>query len=112
MSQLTNQPRWLEGELARPAMQQKIISALEGGLEAVRHVWDGKKQQAQAEPDHATRIKAVQICLEYNLGRPVERNQVLIAHKKADDTEELIQRSPALRKRLKELVKDDEQSPS
>jgi len=99
--------KWLEEELAKPSMQQKIVTALEGGLEAVRFVWDGKKQQARAEPDYATRTKSAQICLEYILGRPVERQQVLIAHQKADDPETLIQRSPALRKRLKELVKDE-----
>jgi len=104
--------KWLEEKISTPLMQEKIMRALEGGLEAVRFVWDGKKQQAHEEPDHATRIKSVQLCLEYILGRPIERQQVMIAHRKAADPQKLVEQSPALRKRLKELVKDDEQIPS
>jgi uncharacterized protein YbbK (DUF523 family) len=111
MSQITAQDTtsYIEEAISKPEIQKKIMNALEGGLEAVRYVWDGKIQQAQEQVDHATRIKAVQICLEYILGRPVERKQVLVAHHhKNQDAEGLVRQSPALRKRLKELVSEEE----
>lgn len=111
MSQLITtqeEPSYIETAISKPEIQKKIMTALEGGLEAVRYVWDGKIQQAEEQIDHATRIKAVQICLEYILGRPVERKQVLVAHQhRTQDAAGLVKQSPALRRRLKELVEDE-----
>lgn len=97
---------WLEKALSEPSIQQSIVRAIADSLSAVKHQWDGKRQQADEVPDYATRIKAAELALSYIVGRPVERQQIMVAHQKMDDPVQLVKSSPALRVALKELLED------
>ena len=98
---------WLEKALSEPSIQQSIVKAIADTLSAVKHQWDGKRQQADEVPDYATRIKAAELALSYIVGRPVERQQIMVAHQKMDDPVQLVKSSPALRVALKELLEDE-----
>jgi len=98
---------WLEKALSEPSIQQSIVKAIADSLSAVKHQWDGKRQQADEVPDYATRIKAAELALSYIVGRPVERQQIMVAHQKMDDPVQLVKSSPALRVALKELLEDE-----
>ena len=95
---------WLEKALSEPSIQKSVVKAIADSLSAVKHQWDGKRQQADEVPDYATRIKAAELALSYIVGRPVERQQIMVAHQKMDDPVELVKSSPALRTALKELL--------
>lgn len=97
---------WLEKALSQPEIQQSIVKAIADSLSAVKHQWDGKRQQADEVPDYATRIKAAELALSYIVGRPVERQQIMVAHQKMDDPVQLVKSSPALRVALKELLEE------
>lgn len=97
---------WLEKALSEPSIQQSIVRAIADSLSAVKHQWDGKRQQADEVPDYATRIKAAELALSYIVGRPVERQQIMVAHQKMDDPVQLVKSSPALRVALKELLEE------
>lgn len=98
---------WLEKALSEPSIQQSIVKAIADSLSAVKHQWDGKRQQADEVPDYATRIKAAELALSYIVGRPVERQQIMVAHQKMDDPVQLVKSSPALRVALKELLEEE-----
>lgn len=98
---------WLEKALSQPEIQQSIVKAIADSLSAVKHQWDGKRQQADEVPDYATRIKAAELALSYIVGRPVERQQIMVAHQKMDDPVQLVKTSPALRVALRELLEEN-----
>lgn len=100
---------WLEKALSQPEIQQSIVKAIADSLSAVKHQWDGKRQQADEVPDYATRIKAAELALSYIVGRPVERQQIMVAHQKMDDPVQLVKSSPALRVALKELLEEGDE---
>lgn len=97
---------WLEKSLSQPHIQKSIVQAISDSLGAVKHQWDGKKQKADEVPDYATRIKAAELALSYIVGRPVERQQIMVAHQKVDDPIKMVKSSPALRSALKELLEE------
>ena len=101
---------WLEKALGQPDIQQSIVKAIADSLGAVKHQWDGKRQQADEVPDYATRIKAAELALSYIVGRPVERQQIMVAHQKMDDPVKMVKSSPALRTALKELLEEPSES--
>jgi hypothetical protein len=103
---------WLEKALSQPEIQQSIVKAIADSLSAVKHQWDGKRQQADEVPDYATRIKAAELALSYIVGRPVERQQIMVAHQKMDDPVQLVKSSPALRVALKELLEEGDEKRS
>jgi len=63
----------------------KVVDAIENGLEATSVVWisqepdeNGKIQKASIEiPDHKTRLSSAKMALEYLVGRPVERTEII-----------------------------------
>jgi len=101
---------WLEKALGQPDIQKSIVKAIADSLGAVKHQWDGKRQQADEVPDYATRIKAAELALSYIVGRPVERQQIMAAHQKMDDPIKMVKSSPALRTALKELLEEPSES--
>jgi len=101
---------WLEKALGQPDIQKSIVKAIADSLGAVKHQWDGKRQQADEVPDYATRIKAAELALSYIVGRPVERQQIMVAHQKMDDPIKMVKSSPALRTALKELLEEPSES--
>jgi hypothetical protein len=99
---------WMEQAFNRQDMREKIVGAIESGLTATRHQWEGKAQCAYEVPDYGVRIKAAELALNYIIGRPVERQQIVVAHQKSIDPKELIEKSPALKRALKNLVDEAE----
>jgi len=95
---------WLENELNSPEMQRSILSVLKEGLSAVKFQWDGKKQQADEVVDFPTRLKSCELALAYAIGRPLERQQIMVAHQQIKDPAELVKGSPALKEALRELL--------
>lgn len=97
---------WLENELHSPEMQKKILAVLKEGLNATKFQWDGKKQQADEVVDFQTRLKSCELALAYAIGRPLERQQIMVAHQQIKDPAELVKGSPALREALKEILEE------
>jgi hypothetical protein len=100
---------WLENELNSPEMQRSILSVLKEGLSAVKFQWDGKKQQADEVVDFPTRLKSCELALAYAIGRPLERQQIMVAHQQIKDPSELVKGSPALKEALRELLDEKDE---
>lgn len=100
---------WMEQAFNREDLREKILKAIETGLTATRHQWEGKAQCAYEVPDYGIRIKAAELALNYIIGRPVERQQIVVAHQRSIDPKELVEKSPALKRALKNLVESQEQ---
>lgn len=99
---------WLENELHSPEMQKKILEVLKEGLNATKFQWDGKKQQADEVVDFQTRLKSCELALAYAIGRPLERQQIMVAHQQIKDPTELVKGSPALKEALRELLDESQ----
>ena len=93
-----------------PEMQKQIVCVLREGLTATRHQWDGKKQQADVVPDFPTRLKSCELALAYAIGKPLERQQIMVAHQQIKDPTEIVKGSPALREALREIL-DESREP-
>ena len=106
--QLMKVQDWMEQAFNREDMREKIVKAIETGLTATRHQWEGKAQCAYEVPDYGIRIKAAELALNYIIGRPVERQQIVVAHQRSIDPKELVEKSPALKRALKNLVESQE----
>jgi hypothetical protein len=107
--QLMKVQDWMEQAFNREDIREKIVKAIETGLTANRHQWEGKAQCAYEVPDYGIRIKAAELALNYIIGRPVERSQIVVAHQRSIDPKELIEKSPALRRALKHLVESEQE---
>lgn len=101
---------WLENELHSPEMQKKILEVLKEGLNATKFQWDGKKQQADEVVDFQTRLKSCELALAYAIGRPLERQQIMVAHQQIKDPTELVKGSPALKEALRELLDEKDEA--
>jgi len=101
---------WLENELNSPDMQKTILSVLKEGLGATKFQWDGQRQQADEVVDFPTRLKSCELALAYAIGRPMERQQIMVAHQQIKDPAELVKGSPALKEALRELLDEKEET--
>lgn len=62
------------GVLLIPAeLRAKALEAIEGALTAQRRYWDKDTKAFVEEEDHPTRLRAAELALAYDVGRPVER---------------------------------------
>jgi hypothetical protein len=100
---------WLENELNSPEMQKTILAVLKEGLGATKFQWDGQRQQADEVVDFPTRLKSCELALAYAIGRPLERQQIMVAHQQIKDPSELVKGSPALKEALRELLDEKDE---
>lgn len=101
---------WLENELNSPEMQKTILAVLKEGLGATKFQWDGQRQKADEVVDFPTRLKSCELALAYAIGRPMERQQIMVAHQQIKDPAELVKGSPALKEALRELLDEKEET--
>jgi hypothetical protein len=99
-TQLPDDPnRALSAEIDHQAPAERIIRALTVALEATTTTRSGT-----VEPDHRTRVAAASKLLEYRIGRPVERQEIVSVNLDADSALGLADRlknSPALRQAIR-----------
>lgn len=84
------------------APAERTISALADALAADQVNRDGSRG-----PDHRTRVQAALALLQYRVGRPVERSEVISVTVEKDHAADLTERlksSPALRASLQRLL--------
>ncbi len=94
--------RELAKVIDREAPPERIIKALADALEADMANRDGTRG-----PDHRTRTQAAALLLQYRIGRPVERQEVISVNLDADSAvgmQERLRQSPSLREALKAQI--------
>jgi hypothetical protein len=86
---------------------EKIISVLVEAMGAERAylVKDGDSSHLEYEPDHTTRIKAVEVWLNRTMGLPVKREEKIHRTVTTDeDVQELLNTSEAFRETVEKML--------
>jgi hypothetical protein len=94
--------RALAAEIDQQAPAKRSIKALADALTADQVNRDGSRG-----PDHRTRVSAALALLQYRVGRPIERSEVISVNLDADAATGLAERlknSPALRSSLRKML--------
>jgi hypothetical protein len=95
--------------MLRLGARRRALAALIRGLRARRSFYDSGSRSTKTEEDFKTQVQAAELLLYFDVGRPVERREIVQMN--LDSTEsylDRIRKSPELRKKLAEILADAE----
>lgn len=95
----------IEALLDEHGAQGKAVATLMACLDAKRTYYDIYSKTMVEEPDYATRQSASRTLLEYKVGKPIVRQQILVGTVDSlEDVEKKLASSPAMREQFKKLI--------
>jgi hypothetical protein len=109
-SQIASLPEVLPGEAvaalkAHPTMAQKVVAAIERGLEAKAMFYSKGQKEWIAEIDHKTQLAAAKLYIENVEGLPIQRVHTITEDRSADP-KALLLKSPAARRAYRKMLDD------
>jgi hypothetical protein len=83
----------------------RALAALFDGLSANLTYWDMNAKRMVTVPDHKTRERCATRLLEYGVGKPVERKEIVTTQvRSSEEVQQLFQHSRAMRESLREMA--------